>query len=308
MTVVASFSARGDGTPNAGLAIDANGDIFGTTSAGGEFDEGTAFEIAKGTNGYASAPVTLVTFGATGLSGGENPNGGLVVDGDGNLYGTTQRGGGTNVLGTAFEVANTAIGYASTPTTLVSFSSPGPAGPNSGLIADATGDLFGTTRSDGQFSGGAVYEIARTATGYSTMPAVLGGPSLLTTGPLTGSLVPDAMGNLFGTTSTGGNGPGTVFELTGTGFDVPCYVTGTRIATPDGERAVESLAEGVLVVTASGKTRPIVWIGHRRVDCRRHPRPWDVLPVRISAGAFGPAQPRRDLVLSPDHAVFVDGR
>ena len=52
---------------------------------------------------------------------------------------------------------------------------------------------------------------------------------------------------------------------------------------------------------------PIVWIGRRRVECSRHPRPNVVWPVRIVTGAFGRRLPNRDLLLSPDHAVFVDG-
>jgi hypothetical protein len=47
------------------------------------------------------------------------------------------------------------------------------------------------------------------------------------------------------------------------------------------------------------------WLGHRRVDCRRHPRPGDAWPIRVRAGAFGENLPHRDLSLSPDHAVFV---
>jgi hypothetical protein len=60
------------------------------------------------------------------------------------------------------------------------------------------------------------------------------------------------------------------------------------------------------VLTASGAPRAIIWIGHRRVNCDRHPRPDRVWPVRVAAGAFGTGQPHRDLFLSPDHAVFVD--
>jgi hypothetical protein len=70
---------------------------------------------------------------------------------------------------------------------------------------------------------------------------------------------------------------------------------------------VELLREGDVVVTAAGEPRPIRWIGHRRIDCRRHPKPHDVWPVRVHAGAFGDGLPRRELWLSPDHAVFVEG-
>jgi len=88
----------------------------------------------------------------------------------------------------------------------------------------------------------------------------------------------------------------------------PCFARGTRILTERGEIPVEALREGDLVptLTAPAALR-VLWIGHRTVDPARHPRPWDVMPVRVRAGAFGPGLPRRDLILSPDHAVFVAG-
>ena len=70
---------------------------------------------------------------------------------------------------------------------------------------------------------------------------------------------------------------------------------------------VERLRAGDRVTLAEGGSAAVVWLGHRRVDCRRHPRPEDVRPVRIAADAFGLGRPHRTLRLSPDHAVFVDG-
>ncbi len=85
-----------------------------------------------------------------------------------------------------------------------------------------------------------------------------------------------------------------------------CFAAGTRIATPAGATAVEALHPGDRVRLANGGTAPVLWIGHRHVACGRHRRPWDVLPVRVLAGAFAPGMPSRDLWLSPDHAVFTD--
>jgi autotransporter passenger strand-loop-strand repeat protein len=99
-------------------------------------------------------------------------------------------------------------------------------------------------------------------------------------------------------------GPDTVggVELT----YVPCFAAGTRIRTDRGETAIEDLAKGDLVLTPDGEALPVVWVGSRTVDCARHPAPETVMPVRIRAHAFGPGLPARDLLLSPDHAVYAE--
>jgi hypothetical protein len=87
---------------------------------------------------------------------------------------------------------------------------------------------------------------------------------------------------------------------------VACYREGTRIRTPSGDVAIETLRPGDRVVTAFGDIRPIVWSGVRRIDCAgaRHPHlSW---PVRVAAGALGDGLPARDLWLSPDHALWFD--
>jgi uncharacterized repeat protein (TIGR03803 family) len=181
-TILVSFgSLPADGAlPVAALIADANGNLFGTTSEGGASGYyGTVFEIVKTASGYASTPITLVSFcSLPNCADGANPNGGVIADANGNLFGTTALG-----LGTVFEIAKTASGYASTPTTLVRFCSlPKCAdgkSPLAGLIADANGNLFGTTSEGGgvndvHLGAGTVFEI--TGSGFVPPPLFAGTP------------------------------------------------------------------------------------------------------------------------------------
>jgi hypothetical protein len=86
-----------------------------------------------------------------------------------------------------------------------------------------------------------------------------------------------------------------------------CYLEGTRIETEHGLVKIELIEPGDMIRVRGGRLLPAQWLGYRHIDCRRHPRPSQVWPVRVKAGAFGPAQPARDVWLSPDHAVFLDG-
>ncbi len=86
----------------------------------------------------------------------------------------------------------------------------------------------------------------------------------------------------------------------------PCFCAGTLIETDRGPVAIEEMAIGDKVVTSDGRTEPVQWIGTRAV-APRFMDPLKVMPIRIKAGALGEGVPARDLLLSPDHAVLVDG-
>ncbi len=133
--------------------------------------------------------------------------------------------------------------------------------------------------------------------------------------PVTGSLVLTEGGTntVQMVVMEGVGGPGVSLAPdsgTGTQILVTCFAKGTRISTPDGHTAVERLRAGDVVLTLEHReavARPIRWVGHRRIDVRAHPQPDLVAPIRIAHGAISPGIPERELSVSPDHALLLDG-
>ena len=157
--------------------------------------------------------VSLTTLVSFNNADGNRAFGSLILDADGNLFGTTE-GGGSGDDGTAFEIPKTATGYASTPNTLVYFGNPAGYSPHGALIANANGDLFGTTEFGGANNDGTVFEITKTTSGYASTPATLVNFNGADGFDPLDSLIADAKGDLFGTTEGGGaSGDGTVFEI-----------------------------------------------------------------------------------------------
>ena len=205
-TTIAAFSGSA-ANPLGNLIMDANGDLFGTTATGGASGKGSVFEIKFANGSYTSTPATLYSF--TGGADGQLPYGGLVMDANGDLFGTTSGGEAGGVFGgptspsagsaTVFELKATNGTYASTPTTLYTF----PGGNNysaslAGLIMDAAGDLFGTS-TGGVGVPATVFEIKFANGSYASTPTVLASFSGDTIG---GGLVMDAAGDLFGVTGS----------------------------------------------------------------------------------------------------------
>ncbi|MXU66726.1 Hint domain-containing protein [Oceanomicrobium pacificus] len=100
--------------------------------------------------------------------------------------------------------------------------------------------------------------------------------------------------------------PITVDTVITINFDV-CFVTGTRILTPDGWRRVEDLTVGDSVTTLDGGPQVIRWIEGRDLDPARLASNPELCPIRIKAGTFGAGRPERDLRVSPQHRVLFSG-
>ena len=210
-TVVYSFCAQpncADGSgPRAGLVLDANGNLYGTTFGGGANGKGTVFKVTP--NGTETVLHSFCS--QAGCKDGSNPLADLVIDTNGNLYGTTVNGG-ANGKGTIFEVS--ANGG---ETVLYDFCSQRACRdgsmPKAGLIMDTQGNLYGTTFFGGAQQGrGTVFELS--ASGAETVLHSFRANGTDGYNPVA-KLVMDGKGNLYGTTLAGGaNKGGTVFEVT----------------------------------------------------------------------------------------------
>jgi uncharacterized repeat protein (TIGR03803 family) len=200
ITTLATFNGTNGATPVGTLVMDSGGNLYGETEGGGAAGDGTIFKLAAG----SGAITTLASFNG---SNGQYPDGGLMMDGSGNLYGTTPAGGASG-NGTIFKLA----AGSSTTTTLASFSG-GDQGmdPEGGVIEDNSGNLFGTTYSGGSYFDGTIFELAA---GSSTITTLASFDDSNGRGPQAGLTLNSSNGNLFGTTAYGGqNDDGTVFEL-----------------------------------------------------------------------------------------------
>jgi len=205
-SVIHNFTNTTDGGgPLNGFVMDTSGNLYGTANTGGANNYGLVFTMT--TKG-----VQTVLYNFAGGSDGAYPNGVLLRDKSGNLYGTTT-GGGVSGAGTVFKVTSTG-----TESILYSFTgkTDGSA-PEGGVAIDGVGNLYGTTTAGGAHGNGAVFKLTLGTSG-KWMERVLYSFGTGTDGatPTAGILL--SGGKIFGTTSAGGtDGYGTVFELTTTG-------------------------------------------------------------------------------------------
>lgn len=221
LTIIANPPGRSQGS----VTLDQEGNIYGTIFGG------QIYEIRKGTN----TPITIATVGNV----GSGLYSGVTLDANGNLYGTTYRGGVSGV-GTVYEIVKGA--NIATLVAEFSYTSAGtdPSGPIAGVTFDAQGNLWGTTQLGGAYGSGAVYEIVKGSNTITTVASF----NLENGAQSFANLTFDAAGNLYGTTTFGGDisassGFGTVFEI------VKGSNTITTLATFDGTNGAYPYFSGV---------------------------------------------------------------
>jgi len=225
-TVLYNFAGADGAGPEAGLARDKAGNLYGTTFGGGGHGWGTVFELTPRAGGGWTEKV-LHSFNLNGKDGAF-PTAGVVLDAAGNLYGTTLEGGNFSSeceygCGTVFELTPEA-GGGWTEKVIHSFNSQDGFAPwGAGVILDAVGNLYGSTmyggrgtcNNDGAPGCGTVFELTPKAGGGWAEKVLYSFKNNGKDGFYPqASLIFDAAGNLYGTTVGGGTGGyGTVFEL-----------------------------------------------------------------------------------------------
>jgi uncharacterized repeat protein (TIGR03803 family) len=202
ISALAVFNGTNGTRPVGGLIMDSQGNLFGTAQGGGPSNQGVVFELPRGSH-------TLNVLASFNGPNGASSQGSLIMDGRGNLFGTTQFGGAFQ-QGVLFELPH----GSHTIIPVANFNGPTGIYPFVGLIMDARGNLFGTANEGGNpiFRAGTVFELPQGS--HTIIPL---GDFNFTNGafPLA-PLVTDGRGNVFTTGGVGGAfGDGTVVELPG---------------------------------------------------------------------------------------------
>ncbi|MCB8878787.1 Hint domain-containing protein [Acidisoma cellulosilytica] len=301
--------------------------------SGGTLLLGSGLGVA---GGGRSISATINDSGSEIVSSGGSSNdtivnvGGYEVVSSGGVVSGTNLAGGTLVVASGGTAGSTIISAGGTEVV----SSGGILTGTTNVMSGGTLDLYGSLLTDGT---GTIDLNA--PTGGATV-VVSGSPSNLIQGIATGDEI--VFSNIAFTDSevigSGGttiddvtvNYNGSILEVTSNGvtdeidvsnvntfgFDLTsengelafevCFAEGTLIATPDGEVAIESLIAGDMVRTLAG-AKPVKWIGYRTVDLTKLRNPETQRLVRISKGAFAENVPHTDLLITPEHSIFVDG-
>jgi uncharacterized repeat protein (TIGR03803 family) len=215
LTDLHNFGSENDGvSAEAAPVIDSSGNLFGVTAFGGTIGGGMAYELSPSSTGWTYA--ALYNFPLTRSTDASGPNGSLILDTQGNLYGVSHFGGTSN-RGTVFEISPSFTGW--TESVLYSFAGSTSDGeePSGSLIFDSSGNLYGTTPLGGAHDSGTVFELTPSSSGWTEQIIYSFTGKSDGAGP-GGNLLIDSTGRIYGMAALGGavNSQccGTIFRLT----------------------------------------------------------------------------------------------
>lgn len=274
----------------------------GPVNPGGAFGDGL---FVQGNQSVTFAPGAGQTIQIDGVVADQTGSGG--TGGFGGAAGLVINGAATGVV--LLNAANSFAGGVTLEAGTLEVGTAGSIG-----TGDVTFNGTASLRFDSSISG--AINLSNAVTGFATGDTIdlrglssSGATAVLSGGTLTVTSGADSVAIAFA-------GPAVVAVDDGAGgtgilaADDPaaCFRAGTRIRTERGEVPIEALRPGEdWVITADGSAALVIWIGRRAARLTEHPRKWDVMPVRIVQDAFAPGLPLRDLIVSPDHALYVDG-
>jgi uncharacterized repeat protein (TIGR03803 family) len=206
-SIIYNFTAENDPiNPAAGVTLDPQGNLYGTASLGGTFGYGAVYQLSPSASGWTET----VLYNFQNADDGANPVGGLVLDGAGNLYGSTFDGG-VNGGGIVYEMSPSTEGW--TFTILYSLTG-GYSGPYNKLTLDGIGNIYGFTNGAGANGLGSVFKLVPANGGwtFTDLYDFVGGT---TGGQPYGSVAVASDGKVFGTAVIGGSdNQGIVWEIT----------------------------------------------------------------------------------------------
>ncbi len=204
-SVIYNFTGSNDGgTPFGGLTLDSAGNLYGTTTQGGRFANGTVFELSPANGGWTETVIHAFLG-----SDGREPQGQLIFDSAGNLYGTAYFGGLDDEDGSVFELSPANGSWTFAVLHLFDFSAGEGVDPVAGVTLGSDGNLYGTTLGGGEFDEGAIFRLVNAGGSwtYQTLHSFFmdaeGAP--FGAAPF-GGVTFDSQGNMYGTTIAGGQG------------------------------------------------------------------------------------------------------
>ena len=240
--VVHAFTGGDDGSgPGSRVTVDRAGNVYGMTPTGGAYGLGTIYQIRPPSSG---ALTFKVIHAFTGGADGSNGSAGRMILRDGRLYGAATTGGNQG-SGVVFELTPKAFGEWNFKTIYTFQGQPDGSFPYGALLFDPSGNIYGTTYYGGANGIGAVYELSPQPVGEWTEDLIYSfqqGPD--GNSPIS-NLVFDKAGNLYGTTSEGGLGSGTIFKLSPVGGNWTETVVHAFEGPPDGGFAYNGMVVDV---------------------------------------------------------------